>query len=53
LQAAALLLGCVAAGRTVGLVADGFASETVTAIVVEVIMIAVLLLTARRMTSPA
>ena len=35
LQAAALLLGCVAAGRTVGVVADGWAPEVGTAIAVE------------------
>jgi hypothetical protein len=49
LRAAALLLGCVAAGRTVGIATDGFAPESATAIAVELAMIAVLLLAARRM----
>ncbi|MEX2208497.1 MAG: hypothetical protein WEF50_19940 [Myxococcota bacterium] len=49
LQAGALLLGCVAAGRMVGVVVDGLAPQSGVAIAVELAMIALLLLTASRM----
>ncbi len=49
LHAAALLLACVAAGRTVGIIADGFAPQSATSIVVELVMIALLLLAARQL----
>jgi hypothetical protein len=53
LEAAALLLGCVAAGRTVGLVVDGLTATTLVSIVIELVMLAVLLLAARRMSGAA
>jgi hypothetical protein len=40
LFAAAILIGCVFAGRVIGIVTDGPAQSSVTAVVVEVIMIA-------------
>lgn len=49
LQAAALLLGCVAAGRVVGVVVDGFAPQSGVAIAVELVWLALLLFTASRM----
>lgn len=49
LQAAALLLGCVAAGRMVGVAVDGFAPQSGVAIAVELVMLALLLFTASRM----
>ena len=49
LQAAALLLACVAAGRVVGIASDGFAPQSGVAIAVELAMIALLLLAARRL----
>jgi hypothetical protein len=51
LQAVALLLGCVASGRAIGIVADGFTSQAGVSIAVELVMLVVLLLTARRMTN--
>jgi len=48
LQAAALLLGCVAAGRAIGIVVDGFTPQAAVAIAVELAMLAVLLLAAKR-----
>ncbi len=51
LQALALLLGCVASGRAVGIVVDGFTSQAAVAIAVELVMLAVLLLAARRMSA--
>lgn len=49
LEAAALVLGCVAVGRVVGVVVDGFSPAALVAIVVELVMLSVLLLTAARM----
>ncbi len=51
LQALALFLGCVASGRVVGILVDGFTSEAAVAIAVELVMLAVLLLAARRMSA--
>jgi hypothetical protein len=51
LQAVALLLGCVASGRAVGILSDGFTPQAGVSIAVELVMLAVLLLTARRMTN--
>ncbi len=48
LQTVAVVIGCVAAGRVVGMTVDGFAPESVTAFVVELAIVAVLLLAARR-----
>ncbi len=47
LNAAALLVGAVAVGRTIGLVADGFDANMAVLIAIEVAMVAVLLLAAR------
>ena len=47
-HAAALLLGCVAAGRLVGLLVDGFAEGSATAFGAEIVMIAVLVASANR-----
>ena len=49
LQAAALLLGCVAAGRCVGIALDGFAPASGVAIAVELVWLSLLLFTATRM----
>lgn len=48
LQAVALLIGCVAVGRSVGIVTDGFTPAALTAIAVELVMLSVLLVAARR-----
>jgi hypothetical protein len=42
LFAAAILIGCVFAGRVVGIVVDGSAPTSVTAVAVEIVMVAVL-----------
>ena len=47
LQAVAVVVGCVAIGRVVGMTVDGFDPESATAFAVELVIIAVLLLTAR------
>lgn len=49
LQAIALVVGCVAVGRTVGLFADGFTGMALVSILVEVVMVAVLLAAARQL----
>ena len=49
LKAVAILVGCVAIGRVVGMIWDGFAPESGTAFGVELATVAVLLLAARRM----
>jgi hypothetical protein len=49
LQALALFLGCVASGRAVGILADGFTSQAALSIAVELVMLTVLLLAAGRM----
>jgi len=43
LQAVALVIGCVATGRFIGLLVDGFATMAAISIVVEVVMVATLL----------
>ena len=48
LVAVAVIIAAIAVGRTVGLFADGFHSTMLTFIVVEVVMVALLLLAARR-----
>jgi hypothetical protein len=53
LQAVAVTLGCVAFGRVVGMTLDGFAPESATAFCVELVMIAVLVLAARRIATEA
>ena len=52
LQSIALVLGCVAAGRFVGVVADGFTPTAGVSIAVELVMLTVLLLAARRISKP-
>ncbi len=47
LQAAAVLVGCVAVGRVLGMALDGFAPESGSAFAVELVIVAVLLLAAR------
>lgn len=49
LQAIALVVACVAIGRVVGLLADGFAAMALLSIAVEVVMVAVLLSAARQL----
>jgi hypothetical protein len=49
LQAAALLLGCVASGRVIGVVVDGFTPQSGLAIAVELVWLGLLLFTASRM----
>lgn len=51
LQAVALVVGCVAVGRSVGIAADGVAAMSVVSIAVEVAMVATLLAAARQMRS--
>jgi hypothetical protein len=51
LQAAALLLACVAVGRAIGIFVDGFASQSGVAIAIELVWLGVLLFTAARMAS--
>ncbi len=48
LNAAALLIGEIAVGRTIGLIVDGFDGSMALLIGIEVAMVAVLLLSARR-----
>ncbi len=48
LQAVAIVIGCVAGGRVVGLVLDGFATSTLMPIGIEVTMVAILLAGARQ-----
>jgi hypothetical protein len=47
LQAVAAVIGCVAVGRLVGIVLDGFSATAGTSIAVEVVMVAILLSAAR------
>ena len=47
LQALAVVLGCIALGRAVGMIADGFATTSLTPMIVELVMLGVLLLAAR------
>ena len=47
LQALAVLLGCIATGRLVGMIGDGFAQSSLVPMIVELAMIGALLLTAR------
>lgn len=47
-QAAALLLACIAAGRSLGLLMDGVAQGSLSALGAEIVMIAVLLAAAKR-----
>lgn len=47
LQAVALLVGCVAVGRCVGIALDGFATGSLMPLLLEIVMVAVLLLAAR------
>lgn len=49
LRAAALLLACVAVGRMIGVASDGFVPQAGVAIAVELAMVALLLLAARRL----
>ena len=47
----ALLVGCVAVGRCVGITLDGFAAGSLMPLLLEIVMVAVLLLAARSQTS--
>ena len=49
LQAAAVLIGAVAVGRALGLVLDGYATQLLVFLVVELVMVGALLTTAARM----
>ena len=46
-QALAVVLGCIAAGRVVGMLADGFAQSSLMPMIIELVMVGVLLLAAR------
>ena len=48
LNAMAVIIGAIAVGRTVGLAVDGFDASMATLIGVEIVMVAVLVLAARR-----
>ncbi len=48
LNAAAVLVGAIAVGRTIGLVADGFDANMAVLIGIEIVMVAVLVLAARQ-----
>ncbi len=48
LNAVAVIIGAIAIGRTIGLVADGFHASMALLIGIEIAMVAVLLLSARR-----
>jgi hypothetical protein len=47
LQAVALVVGCIAFGRSVGLVVDGYATGSLMPLLLEIAMVIVLLLAAR------
>lgn len=47
LQAVALVVGCIAFGRVVGMIVDGFAVPSLAAFSVEVVMVGILLAAAR------
>lgn len=47
LQAVAVLIGCVALGRVVGMATDGFSTSSLTPFIVELLMVSVLLAAAR------
>lgn len=53
LRAVALLLGCVATGRVIGIVSDGSTAAALLAITIELVMLCVLLIAARRLGSAA
>ena len=47
LQAVAVVVGCVAVGRAVGIVLDGFVTDSLVPLILEVVMVVVLTLAAR------
>ncbi len=49
LQAVALIIGCVALGRAISLVLDGFAAQQLTFLIAELVMVGALLGAARRL----
>ncbi len=48
LNAAAVLIGAIAVGRTIGLLVDGFDGTMAVLVGIEIAMVSVLLLSARR-----